>query len=110
VIISPIFRDRMKWSREGSLANQISCFLFKLTNFAYKTSRFILHWKLGMDRFKSIDLKQDRFYRQDSENTVSNNPDVYLPVIIFWCLFPHTFQAPMIKAVNISKRVIALLQ
>jgi hypothetical protein len=43
VILSPIFRDRMKWSCDGSLANQMSWFLFMFTNkFAYKIRHLVL--------------------------------------------------------------------
>jgi hypothetical protein len=39
----------MKWSCDGSLANQMSWFLFMFANFDHKTSRFILCENLGVD-------------------------------------------------------------
>jgi hypothetical protein len=44
VILSPIFRDCMKWSYDGNLTNQMSQFLFMFTDFAYKTSHFYSPW------------------------------------------------------------------
>jgi hypothetical protein len=38
-------------SCDGSLANQMSWFLFMSTKFDYKTSRFILHGSFGVDIF-----------------------------------------------------------
>jgi hypothetical protein len=52
VILPPIFRDRVKLSRGGSLANQMSQFVFMFTNFAYKTPRLIFCGILGMGLFK----------------------------------------------------------
>jgi hypothetical protein len=46
IILLRIFRDRINWSCDGSLANQMPWFLFMLTHFGYKTSRFILRGNL----------------------------------------------------------------
>jgi hypothetical protein len=51
VILSSIYCDRMKWSCDGSMANQMSQSLFMLTNFPYKMTSFILHANLGVDLF-----------------------------------------------------------
>jgi hypothetical protein len=50
VIPSPIFKDHMKWLRDGSLANQISQFIF--TNSAQLLEgQFILVLPLTIDSF-----------------------------------------------------------
>jgi hypothetical protein len=44
----------MKWSCGGSLANQMSCFLF--INFAYKMPRFIRRGNLAVDLFNHVNV------------------------------------------------------
>jgi hypothetical protein len=52
----PIFRDGMKWSCDSSSANQMSQFLFTVTNLLIKRASRFIRENLEVDFFKKNNL------------------------------------------------------